>query len=310
MKTSTDVIICIATYNGEKYIREQLNSLLSQTYLHWKAIISDDGSTDATLSIVNSYCRDYPEKFSLVENPNKHKGAQCNFFFLLSKAHEKYIMFCDQDDVWLNDKVELTLEEMLRNESVRGKNSPMLVFTDLQPVSAQLRPICSSYMQYQKLQASRVALKQLLVENVVTGCTVMINQALKQKAIVPENMDTIVMHDWWLALVAAQFGSLHFLDRATILYRQHEHNAIGAAKSSGFAFVFRHAFRPGNIRASILRKKQQAKTFLAVYKHELPTPTCKMLEEFQKSHSGPWFYVHNRMLMCGIMRNVGLLLLG
>src|SRR5205085_8699781 len=103
------ITILLATYNGEKYIDEQLQSLLNQTYTNWHLIIRDDNSTDGTPAILASYQQQYPEKITIMPNKGANLGSVLNFNALLTFAHNAhYIMFCDQDDQWLPDKIEVT----------------------------------------------------------------------------------------------------------------------------------------------------------------------------------------------------------
>lgn len=304
------VMICLATYNGGKYIEEQLQSLLKQTYSNWTAIISDDGSSDDTLSILNLYCNRHPEHFSIIENERPHVGAKANFSLLLNKAPDTYIMFCDQDDIWNPDKIQMTLDEMHRQEDDGGLTVPALVFTDLQPVDASLKPLCESYMRFQNLDPSRVQFNHLLVQNVVTGCTVMINNELRQLFRCWAEDDRIIMHDWWLALIAAQFGKVCYLPRASVKYRQHGGNAIGASKSHGMGHFLQKVSDIAILRKKVLRLKAQAELFEITYRDRLSEKTIRLINRFKQPHSGLWFYIGNQVLMHGALRNIGLLLLG
>ncbi len=261
MPDNTAVAILLATYNGEKYLSELFDSLLKQTYKNWKLYIHDDGSKDNTLSIINEFVAEHPLYAEYVEGPPTG-GAKNNFLFLVKKIESEIYMFCDQDDVWLPDKIEATLKGM---ESLKEKaDCPCLVHTDLKIVDEKLDIIANSIEQYQKLHSKDSSVNHLLVENVVTGCTAMINRNLRDKMIEFTNIDNIIMHDWWAALIAAQFGEILFIPNATILYRQHGNNTIGA-KKTGLLDVFKGSKR-NHIRNLLKMGRAQAKELSSAFK--------------------------------------------
>ena len=134
-----DIAILMATYNGEKYLREQIDSLLNQTCQDWHLYVHDDGSKDGTVNIVKSYAERYPDKVTLLDYPPQG-GACRNFLSLLEKAEARYYMFCDQDDVWLPEKIALSLEEMKRQEALHLQK-PVVIHTDLHIVDDKLTVI-------------------------------------------------------------------------------------------------------------------------------------------------------------------------
>lgn len=219
--------ILMATYNGESYIAQQIDSILQQTHSNLKLIICDDLSTDSTPSIINQYAAQYPDKIAVIKTEKKLGGNQC-FSFLLGHSKAKYIMFSDQDDIWIDNKVERTLNEMHKLESKYGTDTPLLVHTDLIVVDEKLNRIHNSFWAYSKLFPSKTSLNRLLVQNVVTGCTVMINRAAATAA--HPFPETIVQHDWWLALVATCLGQIRHISEPLIYYRQHGANSIGAKR--------------------------------------------------------------------------------
>ena len=141
------VTILMATYNGEKYLCEQLNSILKQTHTNWRLVISDDGSTDATLSILQKYQSEFTDKITLLPADCRFGSAKGNFLHLLKQSPPGYAMFCDQDDIWDNDKIEKTLAALKQMETDAARNCPLLVFTDLCVVNADLQPIATSFMR-------------------------------------------------------------------------------------------------------------------------------------------------------------------
>ncbi len=221
---SVDVVM--ATYNGAGFLDQQIRSVLDQSYPHFRLIVRDDGSTDGTPSALQRYADESGGRVQLVAG-GEHLGSCGNFSRLLEHAEANYVMPCDQDDVWLPDKIAVTCAAMQQIEAARGRDVPILVHTDLQVADSELKPVCRSFSAYEGLDPVRGgSLHRLLLQNVVTGCTAMANRALLDRA-VPVPPDA-VMHDWWLGLVAAALGRLAYLPRATVLYRQHGRNHVGA----------------------------------------------------------------------------------
>lgn len=222
--------VALCTYNGENYIMEQLQSIAKQTVLPDELIICDDNSTDETIKYINGFAVTAPFPVRIYRN-GVSLGVIHNFEKAISLCEGEYIALSDQDDVWLPDKIEKSMALMKSEEAkyVEG-NTPILVHTDLKVVDKDLKVISGSLMHLQKIhnENSQQALKTLLVQNYVTGCTVVINRKLKEIS-TPFPID-IIMHDWWLALLAASEGEIAFLDESTILYRQHGANAVGAKK--------------------------------------------------------------------------------
>lgn len=220
------IAILLSTYNGEPYLREQLESVLKQTYTNWKLYIRDDGSTDATLAIINSYVEKYPDKIKLIMDDAGNLRSAASFMKLLENVQADYYMFCDQDDVWLPTKIEKTLNKLNVVEA-QHPDKPVLVFTDLAVVDAGLQPINNSMWKYSDIDPENAKnFYRTTCLSSVTGCTVMINNLLKAK-ILPYPK-TARMHDWWMCLNAAHYGVVDYVNEATILYRQHGRNVLGA----------------------------------------------------------------------------------
>lgn len=224
--------ILMATYNGEKYLDEQLESIISQTYKNWEILIRDDGSKDNTISIVEKYKKKYPNKIFLIKDNSNNLGACYNFLKLLEWASSEYIMFSDQDDIWLKNKIEITLNEMIENESVYP-NLPIAIHTDLKVIDSDKNIIYDSYYKFIKLDPRKqIKLGHILIRNALTGCTVMINKKLLSLIIPYPN--GILMHDLWIYFIANIFGKSIFIDRQTILYRIHDNNTIGIKINTSF----------------------------------------------------------------------------
>lgn len=301
------ISILVSTYNGKKYLKQQLDSLFIQTYKKILITVRDDGSKDITLELLKSYDVDLLESID-------NLGPKNSFNTLLEYSLDsEYIMFCDQDDVWKTDKVEKTFQKMQELEK-QFPHKPILVHTDLEIVDEKLKTIDKSMWHYEFLNPNLNSLNRLLMQNTITGCTVMINKQLALLAL-PIPVDAI-MHDWWLGLVASKFGKIGFLDEATIKYRQHNNNSIGA---KGFNYLsiflkFYKIFYKNELYLKHLRVNiKQSKAFLETYKDNLDKKTIKMLEDFTIIESQSFWQKRKillkyKLLKQGFIRNIGLLL--
>ncbi len=272
------IAILLAVYNGGKYLSEQIDSLLNQTVDDIKIIIRNDGSADNSANIIKNYAEKYPNKIQLVDG-NPTGSASKNFAELLTVCDDNfdYIMFCDQDDVWMPQKVEKTLHAMKSEEADRS-DIPVLVHTDLKVVDSNLNVVCDSFFSFQKLIQNDITLPKLLVQNYVTGCTVMINRALKQKCgKIPIDC---IMHDWWLALVAVLFGKLVCLKKPTMFYRQHENNQVGAKASYGINYIKRKLATLDTVRKNYNATYIQAKSLLNCYQDDLDNRQKELLQKY------------------------------
>jgi glycosyltransferase involved in cell wall biosynthesis len=220
--------ILLSSYNGEKYIKELLDSLLSQSYTNWQLVVRDDGSQDSTLKIINEYKKVYPDKIKILHDGGDNLGSTFSFSRLFENSKCEYIMLCDQDDIWLPQKIELTFDEMLKLEE-NYKDIPLMIFTDLKEVDENLNIISESFMKSQKLFPSIILNpKKLVALNVVAGCTTLINRKAIEY-ILPFPSANII-HDQWMAINIAKYGKIQYLPKATILYRQHSSNVLGSYK--------------------------------------------------------------------------------
>lgn len=247
------ISILLATYNGETYLRKQLDSLLNQNFKDFRIIVADDSSTDDTRKILLEYKNKYKNSIELVFN-NKSLGAKKNFIQLLSKygKDSEYLMFCDQDDVWENNKISISLKTIKKLES--SNKHPALVYTDLKICSKTLE--ISSNSMYKSLNLYKIdSFSKLLCENKITGNTIILNRNLANIATtldIDYISENILMHDWYLGLLATYLGKIKFIDKALVLYRQHESNVLGVKKL--------------NLAEVIERKKKAKKTYELMYK--------------------------------------------
>lgn len=255
------ITVLLATHNSEKYISCQLDSLINQTFKNSISIvISDDASTDSTVSIINGYMEKYPF-ISLIKSETSLKSPQANFWFLLKNAPKTdYYAFCDHDDVWLKEKIEKTYKKM---QEIEG-NKPSLVHTDLFVVDGNLNTISDSMFLSQGLNKNP-DLKNALIQSSVTGCTMMINDSLREIAIKKANTENMIMHDWYLTILALIFGNVGFVNEPLILYRQHGNNQVGAKNTKSFSYIFNKALQLKKNKESIKNTYLQAKDIFNIF---------------------------------------------
>ena len=222
--------ILLPTYNGEKYLREQLDSILNQTYKNIRLIISDDCSKDSTPVILEEYKNkdNRIELYLQKENIGVVKGIE----FLLGKVKSDYYMLADQDDVWLPLKVEKSMESL-------KKNNADLVFGDLEVVDQNLNTIYPSFGDFmllnRKINKYINSYKVNYLYNCVTGCTILSKKEFIKEIIPIPNYSKYLIHDHWIGIVLALHGKLAYMSEKYIKYRQHGDNQVGTDKiSHGF----------------------------------------------------------------------------
>lgn len=223
MKENTAILL--ATYNGERYLKEQLDSLYAQTYKDWMLYVHDDGSTDNTMYIVHDYAKRY-DNIVILDYPSQH-GAKANFFSLIKAVEADYYFFCDQDDKWCMDKIEKEMLAMRRLEQAHP-DAPILVCSDAYITDEQLNITSHSlwrtsgrWPEYLTTFAEAGAI------DFATGCTILFNKAVKGVIVSP--MDKATMHDAWITLCVYRANGIVYPIREPLLYyRQHENNTLGA----------------------------------------------------------------------------------
>ncbi|WP_413738008.1 glycosyltransferase family 2 protein [Sodalis sp. RH21] len=255
--------VLLATYNGASYIKDQINSLLINfEYLQnytCRILISDDGSTDNTIELINDLL--ISNKVILLDYKRKN-GVRNNFTFLLKQTEADYVFFCDQDDLWLPKKMKIFMDHFTSNEM---QNKPLLIHSDLCVSNKELSPIHTSMFEYQKLN-NNPSFGHLLVSNSITGCVCAINNPLLillKKSSISES----IMHDWYAALVASAFGQIIYIPKSLILYRQHDKNQVGAKKLTfGTTFFSKQLYsKYQSSLQSVEKTRVQAELFLSDY---------------------------------------------
>lgn len=209
------ISIAMATYNGEKYIREQLDSILAQTFQNWELIISDDGSTDSTVKIIEEYAN-ADARIHVVKNILQH-GCAGNFENALHYCTGKYIAFCDQDDVWTDDHIEYLL-------AIIGQKP--CAFANAEAVDSSLKSL--NFFLGEKFMISEHHLKNelffhLIFLNFMQGTAVLFKRELLSFLPFPKGL----FHDHWTAIAAVLNGGIAYSNKSILKYRQHENNTCG-----------------------------------------------------------------------------------
>lgn len=220
--------ILMSTYNGEKYLPAQIDSLLNQSYTDWHLTVRDDNSTDCTLKILQKYEALYPDRVSIMPSDSNLRSKR-SFEILLANANANYYMFCDQDDVWERDKIS-TAFYAIKDVECKYGSIPIIVCSDLKLVDEKLKPLCNTLWGAAKINVNILQTPEYLsVNNYIAGCTMLFNNKAKEISL-PFGKNAI-MHDAWISLVTiANSGKIVILPESHILYRQHGNNVVGASE--------------------------------------------------------------------------------
>lgn len=218
--------VLMATYNGEKYLREQMDSILEQSFGDFRLLVSDDGSTDGTREILNEYVG--KDSRVVVFLQNKNLGSTKNFEFLMRKVESECFMFSDQDDVWQKDKLQKSIDKMKEEDCD-------LVYSDLEVVSEDLDMLHKSYWKlkgFEKKVKRYNHFESLYLNNYVTGSTMLVKSKWLEKILPLPDKSKFILHDYWTALVVSKFGKMAYVDEPLLKYRQHLDNRIGSKRKS------------------------------------------------------------------------------
>ena len=220
------VDILLATYNGEQYLREQLDSIMCQTYSNFRLIISDDCSSDSTKEILEEYVE--KDKRIIVFSQEKNLGVVKNFEFLLKRVENKYFMFSDQDDIWNENKIKKSIK-------VIEETGSDLVYSDLEVVDSFLNVTYSSYWKLKGFYKKIVKynnFESLYLNNFITGCTMLSKKELIDEVLPLPNTSKFILHDYWIPLILSQKHKITYIEEPLIKYRQHKNNKVGSKKKT------------------------------------------------------------------------------
>lgn len=226
------VQILLSTYNGEKHLASQIESILAQDYQNWELWIRDDCSSDNTLQIIRSYLKSHPSKIKLKDS-KENLGSTTSFMKLIEESTAEYIMLCDQDDVWHPEKISRSLRAL---KSIEVKGGMALIYTDMEVVDEDLNPINDSFLRAQRLRSNWSSKPYFVfAQSMAAGCSMIFNAALRNQ-LHPVNAK-LFQHDHWLLMHAAYCGKVGFINWSSMKYRQHAANSIGSHRISPKYFI-------------------------------------------------------------------------
>ncbi|MBR4081783.1 MAG: glycosyltransferase family 2 protein [Clostridia bacterium] len=261
--------VLIACYNGQAWLPGQIASLQAQDDPCWHVVWQDDGSTDETPAML-AQLSETDTRFHPGGVQGAHLGAIGNFLSLMAQDDSDYSALCDQDDVWESDRLSRCRQAMERAERQYGADTPILVHSDCRVTDAEGKPLRESFFDHQGWDRSATGLKRLLVQNNVTGCTVLMNAPLRRLVTAHGRPEQMVMHDWFIALTAAAFGHVVTVDAPLVNYRQHGTNVKGASRQTLAARGVKalSAWEKGKARIALTYRHAEA--FRDAYGDELP----------------------------------------
>lgn len=304
------VHIVLATYNGEKFLRQQLDSIVAQDYENWQVEICDDGSTDSTKNIVKEYV-EKDSRFSLHENEH-NLGYVMNFLEGIRRSHGDYIMLCDQDDIWYPNKISLTLNRAIEAESLLSspEKQPVLVFGDAMNFESDSGKDMGRFHEMSHFDTKKVDTAHLFMENKCIGCTILVNKAVR--SYLEEMPEEIRVHDWWLALICSHFGKICYVDEPLLRYRQHGGNMIGGNSYS--SYVKKRISQLKQQRQTLRDTVAQGKRFFELFQEKMTKEQKEVAEHFALLYNRNWFMrkidlIRYGFWKSGFTRNVGLLFL-
>lgn len=274
------ITIIMAVYNGQEYIREQLESLKDQTYTEWRLVIRDDRSSDKTAEIVKKFSDEVEQEVIFKVNEKPSGSAKNNFALLINDAKESdYVMFCDQDDIWKKDKIEITFNKMKQAEERYGRDFPLLVHGDVEVIDENGNINADSMFEMSHINADS-KLPQILIQNHVTGCTMMCNKKLIAGISGYASSEYIIMHDYLAALYASVFGKIEVIKKPLLSYRQHSGNSVGAKNNNNPVYLLKRlANGRKSYKEAMETSRNQVKFFVEIYRKELAAE--KYCEEYE-----------------------------
>ncbi|MBP1568048.1 MAG: glycosyltransferase family 2 protein [Oscillospiraceae bacterium] len=302
--------IVLSSYNGEKYIEEQIESIFDSEYQEFRLFVFDDCSTDNTAGIVKELAGQYRDRLFLIENAS-NKGFCRNFLeglmYTARSMPADYYAFCDQDDVWLENRLTVCMKRMKELEHQYSEDVPLLLFTDAVLTDGDLDSLGTTFFKAGRRNTRNMSFGRLLMENRCPGCTSFMNAALVEML---RGFDVrIRYHDWWVTLIAAAFGHVDCIDIPTILYRQHGSNEVG--QSDFGSYVKSRSHNAVDTRKRLRQTIAQASAFYRFFGRRLSQENKRILREFIAIGTAKGFekrrlILKNGFYKSGILRNLGL----
>lgn len=273
------VSILLAAYEGERHLPAQLSSLQRQSYPNFRVYWQDDGSSDGTLRLLQEISAE-DSRFLPGQTQRQHLGAIGNFLNLLTQDDAAYSALCDQDDDWHPDKLSRCMAAMHTAEEHFGPDTPLLVHHDCRVTDANGSPLHDSFFRHQGWDGAASTLPPLLVQNNVTGCTCVMNAALRRLVVSHAAPERLFMHDWFIALTAAAFGQIVFVNEPLVNYRQHDTNVMGASKAGLLRRGLNALHSPAKAKARIALTYQHAHVLRESFGDTLPPESREIIDRF------------------------------
>nr|CAA6814718.1 MAG: Alpha-L-Rha alpha-1,3-L-rhamnosyltransferase (EC [uncultured Thiotrichaceae bacterium] len=297
------VQVLLSTWNGERWLPALLESLERQTFTDWELLVRDDGSGDKTVKLLLEWQHKYPDRVVYCDLYGEHLGSTASFSHLVAVSYAPYLMFCDQDDVWFTGKIEVKYAAAKKLSALHGNQSPLLIHTDLALVNENKPLVPDSFWEQRDFDVHQRK-QDYLFTNTVTGCATLFNRAAADKAFpVPEGVQ---YHDRWLGLVCAWFGRVYPVEQASLFYRQHDNNVVGAGLAN-----YQHV-SVRSIPERVAQWSSQAEMFLKRFGAELKTEDYCLIEALADlRHLKGWqrrkHIIRHRLFKRGVMANMALL---
>lgn len=279
------IAVLMSTYNGEDYISEQIRSILNQTVSDFTLYIRDDGSTDSTVRIINTYSKK-DSRIRLIQDDMQNLGPRDSFFRLLNVINADYYFFCDQDDVWKNNKIQIMIERLKDYKN----DIPLLAYSNLKCIDKNGEKL-QGFSSFENMVNTDIKNIDYFQTNNIPGCTMVINKktadifkmgGIKQQL----NQEDIQMHDWWIALIAAVFGRIVHVNKTLVYYRQHSNNTLGAGVKRSKIQKIKNVFNmQKKIKLSLNEAIMQTKYFNEVYGKYVNNNMKTFIEKFSNYSS-------------------------
>lgn len=292
------VTVLMAVYNGGEYLKKQLESIKNQTYSEWRLIVRDDMSSDNSVEVIKEFADSVSQEVIIKKNNPGSGSAKNNFARLIKDAAgSEYVMFSDQDDIWKEDKIEKTLVKMKQAEGSAKSDVPVLVHGDVEVVDKDENITAESMFKLSHIPV-RQELPGLIIQNNVTGCTMMINAALLNGIGDAADDERIIMHDYLIALYAGVFGKTEVIEKPLLSYRQHGDNSVGAKDNNNSKYLISR-LKQGreNYKEAMNTSREQIGFFLEKYGEEMLKKGLKDEYSLMKKYAESGLYNHLKRIL-------------
>ena len=273
------VSVLLAAWNGETYLPAQLASLRGQSCTDFRVLWRDDGSSDGTRQLLEDISA-ADGRFRQAAGPEGNLGAIGSFLTLMGQDDAPYTALCDQDDVWQPGKLARCVQALREAEAAYGADTPLLVHHDCRVIGADGAVRHRSFFRHQGWDGGANTLPRLLTQNNVTGCTCVMNAALRRLVTQHAQAERLYMHDWFIALTAAAFGRIVFVDETLLDYRQHGTNVMGASRRGLLGRAIAALKSPTKARERIALTYRHARMFREAFGEALPAEAADVIDRY------------------------------